>query len=128
MVRSRVMRGRGGGASSVGIPIPELVCEATWRGDRLDGEALIQAICSAPDRHAPPECYGYDDQVHEVDQVRLKELTHRRRPSADPHVATVGRLLGLAKHLVWRSIHETEACSVGEVDRWMRVMAQDEHR
>src|SRR3954449_10181441 len=54
--------------------------EAAGRGDRLDRESVFDAAASLQEGYAPPECDRHDHQVHEVDQIGLQELAHRRGP------------------------------------------------
>src|ERR1700722_12226054 len=101
--------------------------QTAGRGDRLDGEVVFEAACPLPEGYAAPEGYRHDHQVHEVDQVGLEELTHGRGSSADADIAAAGSLLGEAKHLLRRPVHEPEARPVGKVNRGGGVGAHDEH-
>src|SRR5690349_12710886 len=102
--------------------------EATWRGDRFDDEPLSKFAHSVPQSDAAPEHDGHDHQMHKVDEINLKKLTHSRGPTAEADIAAFGRILGNPQNVVGRAADEVEACSVSERDRRSLVMGHHENR
>src|SRR3569623_712436 len=61
-----------------------------------------------------------------LDEALTKILLDRIRPTADPHVAAAGRLACTIESLANASRDEMERGAAFHLDRWARVMGQDE--
>src|SRR3569832_358316 len=61
-----------------------------------------------------------------IDEALTKILLDRIRPTADPHVASAGRLACTIESLANASRDEVKRGAAFHLDRWARVMGQDE--
>src|SRR3569832_1317773 len=61
-----------------------------------------------------------------IDEALTKILLDRIRPTADPHVASAGRLACTIESLKKTSRDEVKRGAAFHLDRWARVMGQDE--
>ncbi|SCB97703.1 hypothetical protein GA0061084_0993 [Arthrobacter sp. NIO-1057] len=102
--------------------------QAAGGADRFDGEPVFQSSQMIPDPHASAEHNGHDGNVQEVNEIRMQELAHGRRPATDPHILPARRIPCKTQCLLWRSIYEVETGAICELNGLARVMGQDEAR
>src|ERR1700712_3234300 len=81
--------------TSSGLSVPELVDLAAGSGDDLDVKTLMHPAELLPQGDAASEDQWHGHQMHEVDQVGMKELPDRARSSAESYVLAVGCLARL---------------------------------
>src|SRR5918996_2420390 len=88
----------------------------------------LEALESVPEAYASAEQDRHHDDVHVVDEPRGNEVPDHGGASADAYVLTVRSIAGGLERLRGRSIDEVERRAALHLDRWPRVMGEDEDR
>src|SRR5256886_6695645 len=124
-VRCATPRHRGGSDTRTG---ERHMRDSAGRGDGLDPVVLLEALQSVPEAYAPAEQDRDHDDVHVVDEPGSKEVADHGGTSADAYVLAVRSLAGRFECLGRRSVDELERRAAIHLDRWARVMGEDEGR
>src|SRR5215204_4617129 len=98
------------------------------RRGRLDFVVRLERVESVPEAYASAEQDRDHDDVHVVDQPRGNEVPDHGGASADAYVLTVRSRASGLERLRRRSVDEVERRAALHLDRWPRVMGEDEDR
>src|SRR5918992_1489712 len=88
----------------------------------------LKALESVLEAYASAEQDRDHDDVHVVDEPRGNEVPDHGGASADAYVLTVRSIAGGLERLRRRSVDEVERRAALHLDRWPRVMGEDEDR
>src|ERR687895_481822 len=88
----------------------------------------LEALESVPEAYASAEEDRDHDDVHVVDEPRGNEVPDHGGASADAYVLTVRSIAGGLERLLGRTIDEVERRAALHLDRWPRVMGENEDR
>src|SRR5688572_11748768 len=102
--------------------------DAAGRGDGLDLVILLQALHSVPEAYASAEQDRDHHDVHVVDEPGGKEVADDGGTSTDAHILAARSLAGGLERLGGRGVDEVEGRAALHLDRWARVMGEDEDR
>src|ERR687895_810163 len=88
----------------------------------------LKALESVPEAYASAEQDRDHDDVHVVDEPRSNEVPDHSGASADAYVLTVRSIAGGLERLRGRNVDEVERRAALHLDRWPRVMGENEDR
>jgi 2,7-dihydroxy-5-methyl-1-naphthoate 7-O-methyltransferase len=103
------------------------VGDAAGADDRLHLEAVLQALQAVPEALAAPEEDRHDDDVHVVDEVHVKELTHHRHAASDAHVQPASGVPGEFERPTRHRVDEVEGGAARQLDRRPGVVGEHVH-